>query len=379
METVTKKKITVVVNGRFHAFDYASVLYKQNKLHRLISSMPYSLAKKYNIDKEHYRGLPVFEVIKRLWRLLFKREPPVLFYAKLFTKTALAFVPNDTEIVISFAGYSEEIFNSPKLNGVMKILDRGSTHTLSNIKLNKLAAEYHNIKWEPHPKLFIERELREYDLADKILIPSSFVKQTFIENGISADKLMQILYAVGAKKFTKLKVNSEKMETAVLFVGQISPRKGIGVLLNAMKLVREKIPGAVLWLVGHKNELTENSLLEKPWIKHFGILKGQELFDKYNQASVFCLLSFEEGLALVLTEALHCGLPVVATPNTGAEDIVYQKKDCFIVPVGDHEKAAEKIIEALEKTQSNISANEKNYDMSWEKFCEILINKIWRK
>ncbi len=55
----------------------------------------------------------------------------------------------------------------------------------------------------------------------------------------------------------------------------------------------------------------------------------------YSQASVLVLPSIEEGLALVLAQALACGLPVVATANTGAEDLVTDGREGLLVPIRD--------------------------------------------
>ena len=136
-----EKNITVVVNGRYHAFDYAAELYKNRVLYKMISSMPYCVAKRYGIGREVYIGLPIFEVLKRSWRKLFRKEFPPVLYSKLFTYTALLFISSDTDIVISNAGCSEEIFDSKKLKNTFKVLDRGSSHTLTNICANKIAAE----------------------------------------------------------------------------------------------------------------------------------------------------------------------------------------------------------------------------------------------
>lgn len=366
-------QITVVVNGRFHAFDYAAELYKKNRLHRLISTMPYTVAKKFGIGQEVYVGIPIFEFIKSGWRKIFKKELPVLLYARLFTQTALLFLPRNTDVVISFAGYSEEIFKSKKLKNAIKILDRGSTHTLTNVRLNKIAAEYHKINWKPHPDAFIKRELNEYAYADKILVPSNFVEQSFIENGIPNEKVVKIPYALSTTKFEGLIKSGNKNNFAVLFVGQISARKGIGVLVDAMKIVRYKIPQAELWLVGSFNKQIDKKMLNENWIKYFGLLKGQDLYDKYNQASVFCLLSFEEGLAIVLIEAVYCGLSIVASENTGAKDIILNGENYHIVPAGNPNIAAEKIIDLLLK---NRKITDNSHNMTWLRFTEILLHKI---
>ncbi len=373
------KKITVVVNGRFHAFDYAAELYKKKQLHKLISTMPYFVAKRYGIGHEVYTGLPLFEVLKRSWQMIFKRPFPRVFYSKLFSHVALFFIPKNTDVVICNAGYCKEIFESEKLKNAQKILDRGSSHTLANIRANHLAAEYHNIKWKQNPQKFVERELIEYRLANKILIPSNYVKKTFIEYGFLEEKFILIPYAFSLKKFEGVKIIPKNKELAVLFVGQMNHLKGVGVLINAMRLVRDKIPQATLWLVGAKNLLLNKSLFNEEWIKYYGVLRGKKLLDKYLSASAFCLLSFDEGLALVLTEAKECGLPIVATTNTGVSDILTDGVNGFIVPVGSHIKAAEKLIEILENPNKFILKNNKTDgkpDMIWEKYCDLLLKQI---
>jgi glycosyltransferase involved in cell wall biosynthesis len=47
------------------------------------------------------------------------------------------------------------------------------------------------------------------------------------------------------------------------------------------------------------------------------------------------LPSIEEGLALVMAEALACGCPVIATQNTGASDLYGHEREGFIVPIRD--------------------------------------------
>ena len=64
-----------------------------------------------------------------------------------------------------------------------------------------------------------------------------------------------------------------------------------------------------------------------------GVIDNSELPVAYSQAHVFLIASLEEGLAMVQGEALACGCPVIATTNTGAEDLITDGKEGFIVPI----------------------------------------------
>jgi glycosyltransferase involved in cell wall biosynthesis len=68
---------------------------------------------------------------------------------------------------------------------------------------------------------------------------------------------------------------------------------------------------------------------------HHGVQPRNRLSWFYSQASVLMLPSIEEGLALVQAQALACGLPVIASVNTGAEDLFTDGVEGFIVPPRD--------------------------------------------
>ena len=74
-----------------------------------------------------------------------------------------------------------------------------------------------------------------------------------------------------------------------------------------------------------------------------GAVAGSALPRFYRCADVFCLLSVEEGLALVIVQAMAMGLPVIATPNTGAEELIQDGVTGFIVPARDPAAAAERL------------------------------------
>ncbi len=85
--------------------------------------------------------------------------------------------------------------------GAKTVLERGSSHMLYQRKI--LTEEYRKFGLEKevvHPKV-VERELTEYQEADYISIPSHFVKETFIQQGIPADKLIQTPYGVDLSNF----------------------------------------------------------------------------------------------------------------------------------------------------------------------------------
>lgn len=370
-------KFTVIVNGRFHAFDYAAELHKMNKLDKLISTMPYSKAKEFGIPKDLYKGFPLIELIKITYRKIFRKELPLIAYSSFFCKIAKKHIPSTTNTIISFAGYSKEIFEDPENAAKLKILDRGSTHTLANIHLKREAAEYHNTTFTQHPENFIKRELKEYELADFIMVPSSFVEETFINNQVPKRKIIVNPYAFSTKKFSNNSNEDLKIrkDNTILFVGQLSPRKGIKVLVNAFITLKKQLPNAKLWLVGALNDI-DREMVKQDGIIYFGVLKGDDLKEKFQRATLFCLPSFEEGLALVLTEARHFGLPIVATPNTGVEELFVKDDAQYTLFEAGNEKELTRI---LLKKLNDIQNKEKSNNLkgkTWEGFTQNLLKNI---
>jgi glycosyltransferase involved in cell wall biosynthesis len=84
--------------------------------------------------------------------------------------------------------------------------------------------------------------------------------------------------------------------------------------------------------------------LPRDEVEVVGPVPNQELAAHYSQADVMVLPSIEEGLSLVLAEAMACGCHVIATVNTGAEDLFEHHQGGFIIPA----RSCEAIVEALE-------------------------------
>jgi alpha-maltose-1-phosphate synthase len=130
----------------------------------------------------------------------------------------------------------------------------------------------------------------------------------------------------------------------VCFVGRVELAKGAGYLLQAWR--RLALPNAELVLVGDvKPEM--RSLLRTyadSTLRTLAVLAAHEVTQRYRESDLFIFPSVNEGLAQVLLEAMSSGLPVVASDHSGADDLVTEGKDGFIVPVRDVERLADAIL-----------------------------------
>ena len=187
----------------------------------------------------------------------------------------------------------------------------------------------------------VARRVEEYQIADAILCPSHFVKKSFEEKGFPSESILVVPYGIDLHASPAFPQCDPKT-FRVLYVGQISVRKGLRYLFEAFRALRH--PKKELIIVGPRTHQTGIEDLTPPDNTRFlGVLKGDDLTRAYQQASAFVLPSIEEGLALVLGEALSHGLPVIATDNSGGADLFTNGQEGFLVPIRSPEAIAEKL------------------------------------
>jgi|GEM_PF-6776113 len=144
----------------------------------------------------------------------------------------------------------------------------------------------------------------------------------------------------------KLKSGSKKV---ILFIGGITRIKGADFLIKAINVLKNRyhFKDFLCVMIGPlEGELT-GQLQE--WISEYrlkeqvqftGKLKYEELKYYYRSADVFVLPSRTEGLGAVLLEALYFKVPIIASATGGITDLIQDKKNGFLVPVGDHNRIA---------------------------------------
>lgn len=132
----------------------------------------------------------------------------------------------------------------------------------------------------------------------------------------------------------------------LLTVARLASVKGHPVLLEAMaRLVREGFD-VRLDAVGDGPQRDELEALAEQLgladrVVWHGALGPDRVAELYDQADVFCLPSFAEGLPVVLLEAMAAGLPVVATAITGVpEAVVHERHGLLVAPGRPDEIAA---------------------------------------
>ena len=332
-------KINIAVVGRFHAFNLAKELQEKNVLNKLITTYPKTVVSNWQIKKELVKDEIFLELIRR-----FKDKIPFIsntylntFIQKSHAKKSAKYL-NECDIFIGWSGSSLETLIEAKKQNKITILERGSSHYNYQMKI----LQETNKKFFPNYDSW-QRELLEYELADYISIPSSFVKRTFIENGISENKLIVNPYGVDLSEFKQIEKKDNVFR--IIFCGSMSIQKGSHYLLQAMYELN--LLNCELWHLGSVQDEMK-PYLEKYKTNKF-ILKGHQpqkkLFEYYSQGSVFIIPSLQEGMAMVQLQAMACGLPLICSTNTGGDDLITKDgEEGFIIPIKNVEAIKEKIL-----------------------------------
>ena len=187
-------------------------------------------------------------------------------------------------------------------------------------------------------------------------VDACFVENNWMYEELSAripsSRLVFAPPGVDTKLFRPLEAEESRQETRpyILSVGRFaSPRKNVGLLFKAYAQLRQTLPGAPrLMLAGRNAPLPEDISVAKELgiTEHVQIRTDVSLEDLarlYRNASLFVLSSDEEGLGVVLLEAMASGVPVVSTDCGGPATMVYEGETGFLTPVGDASGLAAKM------------------------------------
>lgn len=319
-------KITIVVGGRWHAFDLARELEKEGHLHRLITNYPTWFVKRWGIPGEKVVSLPLtFWAVKLIYKLggealMMRCQWQVHHW---FAKRAARYLEG-SDLVHGWSQWSEPSLHWARERGIPTVLERSSAHILEQSRLLREEHRRLGMSWTAtHPRIEA-MELREYSLCTRIAVPSLFVERSFLNRGFPNAGLFRNALGVDLSRFHPPETSPlppAQDGLKVLYAGSLSVRKGIPDLLEGFR--QSALPEAQLTLIGGSTPELEPLIATQPnSVIAVGHRPQTELVEHYRRAHCFVMASIEEGMAMVQMQALACGLPLICTTNTGGEDLL---------------------------------------------------------
>jgi colanic acid/amylovoran biosynthesis glycosyltransferase len=166
-------------------------------------------------------------------------------------------------------------------------------------------------------------------------------------------KLHVVHVGIPLRRFARRQGQTQEKPTRLLFVGRLVAQKGQAVLLEAVELLTERGRDVELVLAGDgPMRATLEQLAERMGtaarISFLGAVGQEEIPALYEDASIFCLPSFAEGLPTVLMEALAMELPVISTRINGAPELVRDGETGLLVTPGRADEMAAAIARLID-------------------------------
>ncbi|MEI6491869.1 MAG: glycosyltransferase family 4 protein [Verrucomicrobiota bacterium] len=235
------------------------------------------------------------------------------------------------------------------------VVDSGSTHTDFQHRIVWEEYQRNGLRHPLFPEAYRARIRQEFIEGDFIQIPSEFVKRTYLEEGIPESKILKAPYGADISGFPARKEADVSPIFRAICPSGVNLRKGARVLVEAWRRLGWKPTEAELHWVGWPEHPEVRHLFRDPvkGIAWHGWMSHADLAALYRSCDVLALPSFEEGLARVLIEAAACGVPPIATPNTGVEDFFSPASpEGWMIPCND----VDALCEALQRAKSDRQA-----------------------
>jgi glycosyltransferase involved in cell wall biosynthesis len=227
----------------------------------------------------------------------------------------------------------------------------------------------------------LERKTKEIAAADIVVCPSKFVLDSIPAEIRRAKRCVVAEFGTpsSASGENPSYPGASDQKLRVLFVGSMSQRKGLADLFLAVRGLKRKdvelvvMGSPVTDMEFYRSEYADFTY-EAPR-PHADVLKLMA------SCHVLCLPSIVEGRALVQQEAMSRGLPLIVTPNAGAEDLVSEGETGFLVPPASPDLLRERIEwcadHPRELREMGRAAAVKAAQLTWERYAKIIIENLY--
>ena len=159
-----------------------------------------------------------------------------------------------------------------------------------------------------------------------------------------------------------------KGRPTVLYVGRVDPEKKVETVIRAFRKVLDKVPEALLVVVGDgvdriRLEKEAKRLGISGAVRFLGKVLPPDLYELYLVGDVFATASEIETQGIVLIEAAACGLPLVAVNAGAVAEVCRNNENGFLIEKGENKKTKKKDKNSKDETKNLKVENEMAEDL----------------
>jgi glycosyltransferase involved in cell wall biosynthesis len=288
-------------------------------------------------------GEAVFRPLTTAIRSLTRRSPPwrALADCIAFDRYAARHLP-PAEHLIAFNGEAGAQFAAARAAGYSSVsLMAANSHMRKVIARHAQARRRYPIE-HAYSERLLARNLREYEQADRLYYASDYIRDSFLEQGVAAERLVRFPLTADAR-FT---VGAGRLETStfeILYVGTLTVAKGVPLLIDAFsRLPQDDLRLTLVggWGTPGMRRFVQRACALDPRIE---VSPGDPL-PHLRRAGVYVHPTYEDGFAYAPAEALAAGVPVLVSEDTGMKELIAGPERGRVLPTGD----LEALTEALE-------------------------------
>jgi len=246
-------KIDIVVHGRFHGLALGKALLGLGHDVTILTNYPGFVVERFGVPRRHVRSFVAHAITARVGNRLSRylrqeRTDPILH--RMFGRWAARNVSADADIVYGFSGVMEEVLGTPRRHArQLRLVVRGSAHIREQDRILREEEARVGAKLDRASDWMIEREEREYALADRVVVLSSFARDSFVRRGFDASRLLLLPLGVNVDQFRptpdaqaarQQRILSGKA-LRVLNVGTFSYQKGMQDLVDTARVLAGRL------------------------------------------------------------------------------------------------------------------------------------------
>lgn len=229
-----------------------------------------------------------------------------------------------------------------------------------------------------------EKQIPKNYQDTKIFTVSESTTAELVDLGFRKGNTAILNNAINHELFSGINVN--KSESPLLtYIGRIKNYKNIDKIIDAVNIVKKKIPSIKL-IIGGKGDC-EDKLKEKVYklklenqVEFTGFLSEEEKAELLGKSWLFVSMAEKEGWGITVIEANAMKTPAIGSDVPGLRDSIKDGKTGFLVPLGDSVALAKRIEEVIgnksELEQISKNAFEWSQKFSWDKSADYFLEKI---
>ena len=222
-------------------------------------------------------------------------------------------------VCFAYSYAAARVFAAAKAQGWTTVLGQIDPGPVEERLVAALHQRYRDLEpgWQPAPMAYWDAWRDECRLADRIIVNSTWSRDGLCEAGVPIDKIRVVPLAYDGPTSAAPGPADARNESSlrVLFLGQVTIRKGVVELIEAADLLRGT--AVQFMMVGPMLMKLPASALQHPQMTWAGSVPGAEIAKWFAQADVLILPTHSDGFALTQLEALGHHLPVIASTHCG--------------------------------------------------------------